>query len=995
MINHHYERLINCINIYGGDLTLNRALYSNTEFTELKERLNQEIRRRGTFKWWDPLTVPSVGSDKTPPLSLPDIGPRVQISEKTYTINNPSEGSIEPTRNIEYPAHGENPGGSDPDPKTNVPNTSAAELNVDELKNLLVGLSKIQDINLFYGRDEVEFTAFRDPQGIEDAVNAAAESKLNSLLHESDISPTKNDPNGGVTDQKDDNYPNNTHEVTYPMEDGIYVMPSGESDGEEVKLFKGLGPENFYDDYGAEPGNSNYHPMNRFVSEQVRRDWHDQDHNRNDIHTFRVEGGLPSTRFGTNPRNPNPGNSYRSRPAYGGNKGSCVGACTGLCYVTCDNQCGESCTTTCFNRCGEACTSSCGNVCTGCSNMCYTSCKTKCENITGYACLKAGAKAVKITTTGGTNGEPAKNNIEYTLHSCEGCSYSCQFYPNKKTECWDAGCMGKCFISCSSSCSTSCYGGCINNNSESGDTFKSGKGQGCSGGCTLNCIGFCSGVCAGYCVQTCWHTCKGTCSDNCSWTCSTRCGDGCMTGCTNGCTGCSSECTGDCKDVAMVKACSGCGMEGGCSTTCMFDCNRNCMGWGCRSICGTEAGSSCEANCRLNCTGTSCTAMCSDACSNQCTTCVNTCGFQCGACTGQCSTGCESACNINCTENCSNSCSDNCVHSCTEECSGCSNLCYSCVGMCIGICSVKCENGCSSCVNMCSWWCDSSCNRECLSNCSQFCINTCSGSCATFLSSETTMTVGPERDPIAEGYIYPHPKNRWEERESFKLVQSIAPYKKPSRDYSAKIVVTIISNQFYYIIEMPIGTAIERIQRVRYCNENEGKLITNISDIDANKIEHVWKYGNGKYDEIHLRHVFPGDFIYLYDSITMGKFDPTNISYLTTDKNLIVTGPSELKYSIMQTSMSGGVFDVNQTTGEITINEDMLSGIIENTTVNADGGGGIFVIKFIKDDTIFTGLDDIEFILPFGFTVVGDVRDSNGNLIIIIKRDEFLYPESR
>lgn len=975
---------------------MNRNLYSNIEFTELKERINQEILRRGTYKYWDPLTVPSVGTDRTPPLSTPEEGVMVQITEKTYTINNSSEGSIEPTRNINYPAHGENPAGQNPNPnpKVNVPNTSAAEMNLDEMKNLLVGLAKIQDINLFYGRDETEYLAFRDPQGIEDAVNAAENSELNALLHESDISPTKNDPNNGVTDQQDANYPNNIHSVTYPMENGLYVMPSGESDGEEVKLFKGLGPENFYDDYGAEPGDVNYHPMNRFISEQVRRDWHDQDHNRNDVHTFRVEGGKPSTRFGPNPRNPEKGDDYRSRPVYGGKEGSCNSQCTGLCYVTCDNECSESCTTTCWNRCGESCTSSCGNVCTGCSTLCYTSCKTKCENVTGYSCMKAGAKTVKITTTGGRRGEPASNTLEFTTHTCQGCSYSCQFYPNKKTECWDAGCMGKCFISCSSSCSTSCYGGCIDNDSTLGATFKSGKGRGCSAGCTLNCIGFCSGVCAGYCIQTCWHTCKGSCSDNCTWTCVTACGDGCMTGCTNGCTGCSNTCESSCKDVNMARACSGCGMEGGCSTTCMFDCNRNCMGNGCRSICGIEAAGACEANCRLNCMATSCTALCSDACSSQCTTCVNTCGFQCGMCSGLCSTGCEAACNINCSQDCSNSCSDNCVHSCSEECGACSSLCFSCVGMCIGICSVKCENGCSSCANMCGWWCDSSCNRTCLSECSTFCINTCSGSCATYLTSNTTNTAGPARDPIAEGYIYPHPQNRWEERESFKLIQSIAPYQKPEKQYNSQIVVTMISNKFYAIVEMNIGKIVENIQRVRYCSEREGMLITNISNIDVSEIEHIWKFGNGEYTEVHLRHLFVGDFVYLYDT-SSGPFDHNDVSYLTTDRNLIITGPTELKYLIMQTSISGGVYDVNETTGAITINEDMLPSTIECTTVNADGGGGIFVIKFFKDDSLFKSIDDIEFILPFGFTIVGDVFDKNGNLIVIIKRDQFLYPESR
>ena len=61
---------------------MNRDLYSNTEFTDLKRRLNQEIQRRGTYSWWDPLTLPSVGEDRTPPLTLPDEGSRMQRSEE-------------------------------------------------------------------------------------------------------------------------------------------------------------------------------------------------------------------------------------------------------------------------------------------------------------------------------------------------------------------------------------------------------------------------------------------------------------------------------------------------------------------------------------------------------------------------------------------------------------------------------------------------------------------------------------------------------------------------------------------------------------------------------------------------------------------------------------------------------------------------------------------------------------------------------------------------
>lgn len=885
-------------------------LYSNKDFTEMKKKINEEILRRGTYKWWNPLTTPSVGIDKDNPLNTPEVGNRMYVDDKTYTINNSSEGSIEPTRNIHYPEQGENPAGEEPGDgykQNNIPNTSAAQFNLDEMKNLLVGLSKIMDINLFYGRDEVDHLAFRDPQGIRDVIERAKSDILNKPLHLSDNSPTKNDPNGGIKDRLNPLYPVGNCKITYPMENGIYVMPSGEYDGEETKKFEGVGVRNFYDDYGAKPGDSNYHPYNRYVSEEVRRDWNDQDNDRNTINTVVREGGVSSLRFGPNPRNPQMGNPYRSRPVYGGVDGACNVACTGMCHVTCDNECSESCMTTCWNRCGNACSASCGNVCTGCSTLCYTTCKTKCENSTGYSCYKSGAKDVKITTTGGVNGEPAKNNLTYTTYTCQGCSYSCQFYPNKKTECWDTGCMGRCFTSCSTSCSTSCFGGCIDNDAQSGTNYRTGKGRGCSGGCTVNCIGICKGVCEGYCIQTCWHACKQTCSDNCSFRCDTNCGSGCSNACKNGCGGCSS-CSGTCEGEAYQRGCIGCGIEGGCTSTCQHDCNKNCIGWGCRSICGMEAQGACEANCRLNCTGTSCTSMCSDACSDQCTTCVNSCGFQCGACVSECSVGCGAACNITCTEECSNSCSDNCVHSCSETCGGCSNLCYSCVGMCIGVCSVKCEDGCSSCANQCGWWCDSSCNQECFSNCSNRCINTCSGSCSTYLMSETTMTTGPERKPTSEGFIYPNPKNRYEERESFKLFRDLAPYKKPVKEPKPII-------------------------------------------IGFNKDKKSDKY---KYLEV---------------SGYIGE------------------------YWIYSTSVISGVFNVDHTTGKITINKDMLPPNVPNNELNLDSGNGIFVIMLPYNKDMEIKDEDIGIELPFGFEYISPIRDEENNIFIIIYKNRFLFPE--
>lgn len=867
---------------------MNDKLYSNEELTIIRDRLNKEIKRRATYRWWDPIAKPKVGEDKSSPPTIPD--QEISVDDKTYTINNPSTDSLEETRNIRHPAHAENSAGPDTF-KTSEPNTSAARLDADEIRNFLIGLAKIDDVDLFYGRDEKAGTAFRNPQSIENLLTRAENDKLHETVtfvwdfglddngnlivtYTGDEAPdvsinqdgdlilsyntgdkyecistvkfhiengnllvddrndqwfVRQDPNRGNLEYNEDEripayeglstmrfdiddngdllfsknyhmqlpfdfdarvdegdlvitcpaylsptfmieggslyitYGDEKYYVKMDEENGIYVLPSGEYEGEELYSRDGLGPNNFFDDYGAPKGDGHYHPYNNAVSPTVRRKVNIQNDDRSVEQDIQVHGGIKSSVYGQNPRNPAVGKKYPGRPAYRGIPGTCEAQCTGLCYTTCDDECSESCRTTCFSRCGNGCTSTCGNSCTGCTSLCYGSCRTKCENSTGYSCVNAGAKAVKIESHHGVN------TVTTSTYSCTSCDYSCQYYPNKKTECWDSGCMGKCFTSCNSGCSDSCVGGCINNDSENNGDYKIGKGKGCSAGCTMNCIGSCKGVCQGQCTQTCYSGCKQSCTDNCEWVCTTNCGSGCASGCKNGCKGCSNTCDESCFGKTDTRTCTGCSATGGCTSTCQNDCGGNCFTNGCRAMCGTESAGACDNNCRINCSGSSCTSLCEDQCSAQCSTCVNTCGWQCGACSGLCAESCEGDCEIVCTVNCENSCDNNCVQSCSEECGGCSNLCYSCVSMCIGVCSLKCTNGCSSCDSMCGWWCDTSCSEQCSVNCDDTCIFTCQNTCATRATSTADRDKPFGDDPTSAGYKTPHPRTRGDEQESYNL----------------------------------------------------------------------------------------------------------------------------------------------------------------------------------------------------------------------------------
>ena len=237
--------------------------------------------------------------------------------------------------------------------------------------------------------------------------------------------------------------------------------------------------------------------------------------------------------------------------------------------------------------------------------------------------------------------------------------------------------------------------------------------------------------------------------------------------------------------------------------------------------------------------------------------------------------------------------------------------------MCIGVCSVKCENGCSSCTNTCGWWCDSSCNQQCFSTCDTRCISSCSGSCATYLSSDTTTSlVGPDRPPIANGYICPHPKNRQEERESFKLLRYPAP---------------------------PTGTQT------------------------------------------------PPDPVDPPEPPEPPKPHALEVS-VSENKDLIINIAGDLQYACKQTTLYGGVFTIDQSTGDVSVNTDALPGIIDAIEPNIDGGGAIFIIIVYYNPNYPFNDNDIKITLPFGFESLAPIKDANQNTIIIIQRDNFLFP---
>lgn len=170
------------------------------------------------------------------------------------------------------------------------------------------------------------------------------------------------------------------------------------------------------------------------------------------------------------------------------------------------------------------------------------------------------------------------------------------------------------------------------------------------------------------------------------------------------------------------------------------------------------------------------------------------------------------------------------------------------------------------------------------------------------MSSQTSSKLpGPIRTPTSDGYIYKFPKNRWEERESFKVIRKIAPY-------------------------LP------------------------------------------EYKE--------PEFIIKVD------FDE--------DRNLEITAPEGVEWVIYQSTINGGVYSIDDNTGEIVVNESMLTEWPEVNHPNYNDANGIYVIRFFYNHEVQYTKDDILVKVPFGFDVQIIKGETESDAYVIIEADPFL-----
>ena len=200
-------------------------------------------------------------------------------------------------------------------------------------------------------------------------------------------------------------------------------------------------------------------------------------------------------------------------------------------------------------------------------------------------------------------------------------------------------------------------------------------------------------------------------------------------------------------------------------------------------------------------------------------------------------------------------------------------------------------------------------------------MQTCSASCIGTVVSNTKQPLpGPERPPASHGYKTPHPSNREEERESFRLIHDIDK----------------ITN--------------DRI--IRDCEERRKK--SPYSTIPDTKI-----------------------------AIKVKSND--NIRVIFTDCDPI-------PYHIYYSTVTGGVFNIDEKTGSVSINHKALeewaqSGytkVVKNITQKDGEDISIIAVVLHCKNTDFT-VNDVSYLRPLGYDFYTPYHTRTGDIICILQ----------
>jgi hypothetical protein len=255
-----------------------------------------------------------------------------------------------------------------------------------------------------------------------------------------------------------------------------------------------------------------------------------------------------------------------------------------------------------------------------------------------------------------------------------------------------------------------------------------------------------SGLCHVACTGLCYLTCYDVCTENCDRICWARCGNACIATCGNQCSGCFTLCQDSCHTKCVDEGGFACQWNGSVAkvpiaTHGKTNPNPKNSGEYKYKTCEGSCQWTCQyyPNYKTQCWDTACMTMCVTTCRDAC---LNSCHSGCinlpSKVSGDDSPGTEKGSPMFQDSNPDKGCQYICTHDCSGDCSG-----------------ADCASGCSACIDDCTTACDSSCNDvcdiECDGACSLRCNTDCNHDCGSSEKDEPEGSVPNDDDDEEEG----------------------------------------------------------------------------------------------------------------------------------------------------------------------------------------------------------------------------------------------------
>jgi len=276
-----------------------------------------------------------------------------------------------------------------------------------------------------------------------------------------------------------------------------------------------------------------------------------------------------------------------------------------------------------------------------------------------------------------------------------------------------------------------------------------------------------------------------------------------------------------------------------------------------------------------------------------------------------------------------------------------------------------------------------------------------------FLQSNTTHPLaGPERLPTSEGFKYPNPHNRDQQRYSFRF-KDIGPMPKKERPKPEDFLINIIIKQddaeFRELLQS-IQDLIDLLLSENTTQE-ENAMFARFIQVDHPSIvdqylEYVHKLsllqeriGPGsdmtdavndpQYLELYERILELKTFFKGKEEILNNNQELQEMIARLGEFGIIIRKPPGMNHIVKMLSIHGGVWSIDESSGELGIVVENLPGVLEMMTYTSEAVWGII---FYNNPDIPINANDIHIDITFGFKVLGPIVDADGNTIILIRR---------